>query len=33
MLFNGNVNMSDIEGLSKLQVVLSDGTKVTATIK
>lgn len=30
---NGNVNMSDIEGLSKLQVVLSDGTKVTATIK
>ena len=30
---NGNVNMSDIEGLSKLQVVLNDGTKVTATIK
>lgn len=30
---NGNVNKSDIEGLSKLQVVLSDGTKVTATIK
>lgn len=30
---NGNVNMSDINGLSKLQVVLSDGTKVTATIK
>lgn len=30
---NGNVNKSDIDGLSKLQVVLSDGTKVTATIK
>lgn len=30
---NGNVNKSDIEGVSKLQVVLSDGTKVTATIK
>ena len=30
---NGNVNKSYIEGLSKLQVVLSDGTKVTATIK
>ena len=29
----GNVNKSDIEGVSKLQVVLSDGTKVTATIK
>lgn len=29
----GNINKSDIEGLSKLQVVLSDGTKVTATIK
>lgn len=29
---NGNVNKSDIEGESKLQVVLSDGTKVTATI-
>lgn len=29
---NGNVNKSDIEGCSKLQVVLSDGTKVTATI-
>lgn len=30
---NGNINKSDIEGLSKLQVVLNDGTKVTATIK
>ena len=30
---NGNVNKSDIEGESKLQVVLNDGTKVTATIK
>ena len=30
---NGNINKSDINGLSKLQVVLSDGTKVTATIK
>lgn len=29
----GNVNKSDINGLSKLQVVLNDGTKVTATIK
>lgn len=29
----GNINKSDINGLSKLQVVLSDGTKVTATIK
>lgn len=29
----GNINKSDIDGLSKLQVVLSDGTKVTATIK
>lgn len=29
----GNINKSDIEGLSKLQVVLNDGTKVTATIK
>lgn len=30
---NGNINKSDIEGETKLQVVLSDGTKVTATIK
>ena len=30
---NGNVNKSDIEGESKLQVVLNDGTKVTAAIK
>lgn len=30
---NGNVNKSDINDVSKLQVVLSDGTKVTATIK
>ena len=30
---NGNVNKSDIEGESKLQVVLNGGTKVTATIK
>lgn len=29
----GNINKSDIEGETKLQVVLSDGTKVTATIK
>ena len=29
----GNINKSDINGLSKLQVVLNDGTKVTATIK
>lgn len=28
----GNINKSDINGVSKLQVVLSDGTKVTATI-
>ena len=28
----GNINKSDINGISKLQVVLSDGTKVTATI-
>lgn len=29
----GNINKSDIEGETKLQIVLSDGTKVTATIK
>lgn len=29
----GNINKSDIEGETKLQVVLNDGTKVTATIK
>ena len=29
----GNINKSDINGLSKLQVVFNDGTKVTATIK
>ena len=29
----GNINKSEINGLSKLQVVLNDGTKVTATIE